>query len=233
MDFNITNNLSILKKILIILFLTSCAANAYPTIEAVSADGAKLYSGDSISITPTINITIESSLDLTSESDAIVIRINNTDSNLTPSTRSAGTITASHQPTLSDSATTFRIWVKDTNGETTTWEATNLLVDSGAALSILGNPLNFPNPCNADTGTAIGYKLTKPANITVSIHDLMGNLIWKRSYASGTNGGRATYNEIVWDVKTESGSVVGNGIYVYLIIGDGKLISKGKIAIIK
>lgn len=231
MDINLANRLSVL---IIGLVLAATPAGARVTLEAFTADSVQIYSGDSLPASPTIGITLNTSLNLTTEASAITLKADGVSNNLTPSTRTAGTITASHSPAFTDGNThSLLLTVKETNGDATTFEVNNLSVDNSGALVALGDPLNFPNPCNSDTGTAIGYKLSKPADITISIHDLMGNLIWKNTYPSGTAGGRATYNEITWDCKTQSGQTLGNGIYVYLIIGEGKLLSKGRIAIIK
>ena len=223
---------NIISFLIIGLFL-AVPASARVTVEAITANGTQVYNGATLSISPTINITIATDTNLTTESDAIVLRIDSTNNNLTPSSRNAGTITASNQQTLTTGTHNLRVMVKEITGTVSTFEVINLLVDSGGELKTQGGPLNFPNPCNINTGTSIGYKLTKPANITLSIHDLMGNLIWKNSYPSESNGGRATYNEVPWDCRTQSGQEVGDGIYVYLIVGNGKLLNKGKITVIK
>lgn len=236
MDNNMANNLSILtKKILIccaVLILFSCSAYARITFEAVTADSATIYSGDTLSASPLIIVTINTNLNLLA-TNPIILNISGSTTSLTPSSYSAGTITAQHQPTLTDGIYNIRVSATDITNNTRTWEATNLIVDSASQTTTISDPLNFPNPCNADTGTAIGYKLSKQANITLTIHDLLGNLISKKSYAAGSNGGLASYNEVTWDCKTDSGNTVGNGIYIYLIVGDGKLLSRGRIAVIK
>ncbi|MBU1026928.1 MAG: hypothetical protein KKA31_04285, partial [Candidatus Margulisbacteria bacterium] len=60
-------------------------------------------------------------------------------------------------------------------------------------------------------------------------------LIAKNNYAAGSSGGKAGYNEVTWDGKSSSGAYVGNGLYVFLIIADGKVVQngKGKIAVFK
>ena len=77
--------------------------------------------------------------------------------------------------------------------------------------------------------------LSIPSNVTLSIFDLSGSLIAKKSYSANQPGGRAGYNEVSWDGKSDGGTWVGNGIYIYLIIVDGKVAQngKGKIAVFK
>jgi len=69
----------------------------------------------------------------------------------------------------------------------------------------------------------------------LNIFDLAGNLIYKQSISSGQAGSLAGYNEITWDGVASSGGVVGNGIYMFLVIVDGKVANngKGKITVFK
>src|SRR3989339_346436 len=235
MDINVSNKLQVLVKGFLILFLLACPAAATVTIEAMTADGVRLYSGDSINTNTLLGIQFTSDSNLAADDSALTLRIDSADHAVTPSQRTPGTITGSYNASsLADGDHILRITVKELSGNTTTWEATHISVNSADRVDVLAQPLNFPNPCGpADTKTYIGYKLSKDANITLSIHDMMGNLISRQSFSAGTNGGRATYNEVEWNLKTDGGSAVGNGIYVYLIIGDGRILSKGRIAIVK
>ena len=120
------------------------------------------------------------------------------------------------------------------NTRSTTYEAMNLSVQVGGDAKVIGIPLNFPNPFNAGTqSTTLSYYLSRDANITLSIHDLSGMLVAKKDLSSGTSGGRAGYNEYIWDGKSDAGDVVGNGLYIYLIIADGSLAAKGKLTVLK
>lgn len=234
MDINISNKLQVLVKGLLILVLLAYPAAATVTIEALTADSIRIYSGDSISSHPLFGITLASDSNLAA-SNALTLQIDSTDHDITPSQRTPGTITGSYTASgITDGTHSLRITAKEASGSATTWEATHITVNSADQISVLSQPLNFPNPVTAaDTKTYIGYKLSKDSDITLSIHDMMGNLISRKSCSAGANGGRATYNEVEWDLKTDGGSAVGNGIYVYLIIGDGKILSKGRIAIVK
>jgi parallel beta-helix repeat protein len=98
--------------------------------------------------------------------------------------------------------------------------------------------LNYPNPFNPDKGdpVKIQYELDTDKNVSVNIYDLTMNLLWKRDFAAGTEGGRSDKkNEINWDGKTNFGDVCANGVYLIMVIDpDGKkLLAKGKIAVLK
>ncbi|NQU16881.1 MAG: hypothetical protein HQ564_02350 [Candidatus Saganbacteria bacterium] len=127
--------------------------------------------------------------------------------------------------------------VSDLAGNSTSESLASMEVKSGE-LSVLGTPLNFPNPFNPETGpTYIAYTLTADSTVSVFIFDITLAPVWRRTYAQGTDGGRAGYNEIAWDGITDFSSTVENGIYYFRIVsesgGSKKVIGKGKIAVLR
>jgi hypothetical protein len=59
---------------------------------------------------------------------------------------------------------------------------------------------NRPNPFKAGRGsTYIEYDLNQPSNVTITIYDLLGQEVWRKSYEAGENGGREENNVITWD----------------------------------
>ncbi|MFA4906199.1 MAG: T9SS type A sorting domain-containing protein [Candidatus Margulisiibacteriota bacterium] len=137
-------------------------------------------------------------------------------------------------PQLNDGLHSIVYEVVDSAGSVSTLEANNLIVQSAAGTSVQGLALNYPNPFNPETtSTSIAYTLSKASNINLTIHDLMGNQLVKQTYFINTNGGRVGYNEVTWNGKSDSGDMVGNGIYIYLIIADGKPIGRGKVTVLK
>ncbi|MBI5700112.1 T9SS type A sorting domain-containing protein [Candidatus Saganbacteria bacterium] len=137
-------------------------------------------------------------------------------------------------PQLSDGLHKIVYEAVDSNGSVSSLEANNLIVQSAVEISVQGLALNFPNPFNPETGsTSIAYTLSKAGNINLTIHDLMGNQLVKQTYFANANGGRVGYNEVTWNGRSDSGDMVGNGIYIYLIIADGRLIGRGKLTVLK
>jgi hypothetical protein len=104
---------------------------------------------------------------------------------------------------------------------------------SGTASTVL----NWPNPFNPDKDTVkIQYDLADDKNVSVNIYDLTMNLVWKRDFAAGSDGGTSSKkNEISWDGRTDFGDICANGIYLVMVIDSNgkKLLAKGKIAILK
>lgn len=133
----------------------------------------------------------------------------------------------------------------------TAWSAAGITIVSVSATSITFTTTHFttfaplaalptnlvrfgPNPYNPANGNAhFWYWLDANADTSIYVADLSGSLVWKQSYASGTNGGMVGANNITFDGKSAWGDTLGNGAYLYKIIQGGKSIGGGKIAIIK
>ena len=91
-----------------------------------------------------------------------------------------------------------------------------------------------PNPYNPNKGAGdFWYWLDASKDTSLYLTDLGGTIVWKNSYSSGANGAKLGENNISYDGKTSWGDILGNGVYLYKIIQDGKSIGGGKIAVIK
>jgi len=139
-----------------------------------------------------------------------------------------------YSPVLDEGKYTIKLEATDNGGERTDKEYTNLMVRTAERISLLGQTLCYPNPFNPEAPPlSIAYVLSKSTEITLTIHDLVMNQVIRMIYPSDTEGGRAGYNEVIWNGRDEAGNMAGNGIYVYLIIGEGRVLGKGKITILK
>ncbi|MBU0629656.1 MAG: hypothetical protein KKC80_01905 [Candidatus Margulisbacteria bacterium] len=92
-----------------------------------------------------------------------------------------------------------------------------------------------PNPYNPNSGAAakIWYWLDSAAATSIYIIDLTGTIVWQNSYSAGVPGGSAGENNIDFNGKDKWGSVLGDGVYLYKIVQDGKVIGGGKMGIVK
>jgi hypothetical protein len=110
------------------------------------------------------------------------------------------------------------------------------ITSSVEPLRMVGNLLNFPNPFQLKNGTTIRYQLNQDAAIEIRIYDQFANEILRETYAFGTNGGKGNLlnftNSI--ELKRESFNTpnVPAGIYFYTILNEGKVLGKGKMAIV-
>ena len=200
------------------------------------SDGTEIINGDPIKTNPSFEVTVITDKGLTLAN--LSLQVNGSPATATSTTQqNSNTLTyAYYHPTLAEGTHAVKVQAMDDSGNITTREANNLIVQTAGEIRVFGAPLNHPNPFDPGTqSTTLGYVLSRSANVTINIFDLAGNLIARRSFSADQEGGKAGYNEVAWDGRTDGGDIVGNGIYIYLIIADGSPIQngQGKIAVFK
>lgn len=99
-----------------------------------------------------------------------------------------------------------------------------------------GLPVTFalPNPFDRTSvsGTTFVYDLRGNFDVVIYLFDLNGNLIWRKSYAAGENGGKAGENNPSWNAQNLYGESVPNGVYIYQVTADRKALARGKIIVL-
>jgi hypothetical protein len=70
---------------------------------------------------------------------------------------------------------------------------------------------NYPNPTNA--GTRFTFMLSQPGKVDIRIFTVAGNEIKTISSRNLPAG----YNQVYWDGRDDRGSVLSNGVYVYMV----------------
>ncbi len=114
----------------------------------------------------------------------------------------------------------------------------NMLADIPAELQ--GDPLFYPNPfrfsnTNTQTGTVGGvlqYQLSKAMDIEIQMYDIFGRRIWKKACAANSECGRAKINKITFNKTELNGYELSAGVYFYIFIYEGKVIGRGKVAVV-
>ncbi len=99
-----------------------------------------------------------------------------------------------------------------------------------------GTVVNSPNPFNPDKEpTTVMYSLPQDTNIDVYLLSLTGDLVMKKTFNAGENGGKAGDNTFIWRGISDLGEGVGNGLYLLHVVdrSNGKTLFKGKIAILR
>ncbi|MFH0886531.1 MAG: S8 family serine peptidase [bacterium] len=220
--------------------LATVVENNGPAITDLAINGSTIFTGDSIPATGTITFTLADSSNVVGSLIALNIDgagIANVDITYVPDIADAPSYAVSY--IIADASAlaggTHTIWVTsfDTAGNCSTLEVTGLTVNAGEA-KVVGVPLNYPNPFKPGhgEGTEIGYELTAPADITIYIYNIVGELVWKRTYQAGTMGGNAGYNKITWQGRSDFGEVGSNGIYFYRLMSGKSAIGKGRMTIL-
>lgn len=93
----------------------------------------------------------------------------------------------------------------------------------------LTDVLNFPNPVVSDE-TAFGFNTNMMGTATVKIYSQSGHKLTELTQDTFSG-----YNTIEWNAKTESGELLRNGTYFYVVevAGDQHLAKKGKLTILR
>lgn len=137
-------------------------------------------------------------------------------------------------PPLEPGTYTFKIIAWDKSGNLANEVVTPLYIFSADDQRMIGPPVNYPNPFAPLRGekTAIAYTLTTDCNISIYIFDIRGSTLWRRSFLAFEEGGKAGYNEVIWNGYSDFGEVLGNGIYIGKITIGQKVLGTVKPAIL-
>jgi hypothetical protein len=86
----------------------------------------------------------------------------------------------------------------------------------------------YPNPFT--TEVHIGYTLNTAAMVTISVYNIYGEKV--RSLVNHQRTMGAGYYESVWNGKSDNGSTLSPGVYIY-VVNANKLVSTGRFVLIK
>ncbi|HOW89495.1 MAG TPA: hypothetical protein PL037_04365, partial [Elusimicrobiales bacterium] len=115
------------------------------------------------------------------------------------------------------------------------WSVLDSPVATGVMSAVLSAVTNYPNPVDTRKGgaegkTNISYTLGFDADVTITLYDLLGYMVKEYKFSSGSEGGRAGPNVVVWDGRNDLGSFVSKGGYIARVKASG---SKGSAIIIR
>lgn len=213
----------------------------YESSEA-SVAGVSLKDGDTISSILTITVSLTGETSVSSASikplatmggikevlvDGVAVAydiLSSSDTEITIRLRSA----------LSVGTHTIKVITYDTAGTEYVLERTGLVVMSGSVVTV-GPTLLYPNPYDPLAGDLkITYYLSVDKDTVIYVVDTSGRIAWKSNYLSGTNGGKAGYNEVTWNSSGIFGQLA-SGAYVVSLMeqGTGKMITKTKLLLWK
>jgi hypothetical protein len=86
-----------------------------------------------------------------------------------------------------------------------------------------GSVTSYPNPFHPPLEqTTIAWKLDDDAQVVMRLFTLSGDLVLRRVFDRGTEGGHAGLNTITWDGRNGEGAVVASGGYIALIEAQGQ-----------
>ena len=97
---------------------------------------------------------------------------------------------------------------------------------------IFGVPVVFPSPFNQRDGAALYYNLSKDMTIKLYVYNMFSDLVYQLDCSAGSGGGLKGENRIGFDIETLYGNVLSSGAYFWYIVHEGRILGRGKMAII-
>ena len=121
----------------------------------------------------------------------------------------------------------------DNSGSSESSAITSRIDFEGVPAAVIGKALVYPNPFrqNSVKGGILGYELSKPMDVEIHVYDMMGHLIVKRTFNEGADGGNVGYNKLRLNEDLLEKTPLSAGVYFFLIMNNGALLKKGKMAV--
>lgn len=96
---------------------------------------------------------------------------------------------------------------------------------------LMGKLLNYPNPFSYSTGqTEIGFRLSKAGYLTFKVYTLTGQQVYERALTPNDYG-KAQYNRLPFS-KAVVGDWLAPGVYVYVLIYEGRVLAKNRMVLL-
>jgi hypothetical protein len=105
--------------------------------------------------------------------------------------------------------------------------------DDDIVASVIGDALVFPNPFRQSTsiGAVLGYELSKDLEVDIQVFNMFAQSVAQVSFNSGVYGGSKGYNRVQINKSSLGGIELSAGVYFYLIMNDGNVLARGKMAV--
>lgn len=104
--------------------------------------------------------------------------------------------------------------------------------ESAVSAKVIGKALMVPNPARQADEPRLYYELSKNMDIEFRLYDMFARKVFSTTFPSGSDGGKEGANWRKLGLNSFDGLSLPAGVYIFLIINGGKVLSKGKVAII-
>ena len=214
----------------------------FSAFSSIKENGVNLFNGDIIKNKPALEIRAESVSDISVQTfkiwiDGVQINDAATSAAGYDSLSASGKdITFYYAPKTALTTGSHKIKFEVYDDEGTIFQEQRLDLNVKDEKGITGAVLPYPNPYDPSKSSGkITYTLNTDTGVTVFLFDTAGKLVWKNDYPAGGSGGKAGYNEVVWDGKDLGGFILPNDVYLLRIIekGTGNVLGKSKIVILR
>jgi hypothetical protein len=79
----------------------------------------------------------------------------------------------------------------------------------------------------------IKYDLTANSEVHIYFYSINGNLVARKFYTAGSQGGAQGTNRVWLDGMDDFGDLFSNGVYLFRVVSEGRTVGKGKIIVLK
>ncbi len=104
--------------------------------------------------------------------------------------------------------------------------------DANTIPAVTTEPLFYPNPFRQSEGSRLGYRLSKAMELTVQLYNMRSDRIAETIFKKGSVGGMEGYNKVLINDETFNGYKLSAGVYFYVLIFEGRVLARGKMAVI-
>ena len=106
-------------------------------------------------------------------------------------------------------------------------------LQSDVPAEVIGETLVYPNPFRmSGEGGVIYYNLSKAMDIEIQIYDMMANMVVKKQFNATARYAEESHNKLPINAQVFGNVSLPAGAYFYLLINNGNVLAKGKMAII-
>ena len=105
------------------------------------------------------------------------------------------------------------------------------VLNTAEALRVIMPPLCYPSPMRASLGGQLQFALSRNAPIQIKIFDMMANAVFDKVFPAGGAIGSAGINRLTID-QALIGNRLASGVYIILLVHQGEVLAKTKVAVI-
>ena len=111
--------------------------------------------------------------------------------------------------------------------------SSKVIEDTNLVPQILEMPLVYPNPFrqSIQEGAILSYVMNKDFDVEIHIYNMLSERVFKQTFLSGSIGARKGDNRLKINKESLLGYDLSAGVYFFVIINDGNVLSKGKMVV--
>ena len=100
--------------------------------------------------------------------------------------------------------------------------------DSTSPVSVIGKALFNPNPFKLSDGAKLGFELSRSDDVEIRIYNLRLQEVYRKNHSFASSN---TYKKIDFNASSFEFDLSA-GVYIFLIVKEGKVLYKGKFAVL-